>query len=394
MDKVYQMKTDCCGCGACMMACPKHAISMEYDEIGFVYPVINGTACIDCGACKKACSFSKRRTEKIGESSAECYAACNLNQEELRNSTSGGIFSALAHAFLEQGGCVVGACMELEDGKVHAYHTIIDTKEKLPLLQGSKYVQSNLWECLNAVDMALKAGRNILFSGTPCQVDAIRGKFKIYLKTQLFTIDVVCHGVPNENLFEAFIEEYQKKNNIKLKEIVFRDKKSGWGHKGSIVTTDNKIVTFTREEFSFYSYFVDGEISRDSCYSCPYACLERVGDITIGDYWGIKNYDPQLLAENGGTFDFQQGVSCLIVNNTRGNELLKRFGSNIQKAPIEIQHVTQINTQLREPAKHTELRNKIFTLYNKEGYCKVEKMFQRQMLYRRLKRKIKAFINR
>ena len=119
-----------------------------------------------------------------------------------------------------------------------------------------------------------------------------------------------------------------------------------------------------------------------------------MGDITIGDYWGIKNYDPQLLMENGGTFDFKQGVSCLIVNDERGIELLEKFGGTLQKAPIEIQNVMKINKQLREPAKHTELRNKIFSLYTKKGYSAVEKLFRRQQFRRNIKNKIKAFIKR
>ncbi len=392
MDKVYYSSADCCGCGICMITCPKNAISMKCDEKGFVYPAINSSSCVDCGACKRICSFIKRKKADIGESYLGCYAACNKNHNELHQSTSGGVFSAVAHSFLEQGGVVAGACMELKNRKVHVYHKLIDTKEELPDLQGSKYVQSNLWECVDKMEALLNAGKNVLFSGTPCQVDAIKGKFSKYLETQLFTIDVVCHGVPNKSFFESFLEEYQKRENLKLKKIIFRDKKNGWGHKGSLVTEDNRIIAFTRGGFSFYNYFIEGEISRESCYFCPYACLERVGDITVGDYWGIKNYDPQLLTENGGAFDFKMGVSCLIVNNTRGEELLKRFGSNLQKAPIQIQHIMQINTQLREPSKHTKLRNKIFSLYIKQGYCAVEKLFERQMLYKKIKKKIKTFI--
>lgn len=394
MDKVYYSSTECCGCGICRVTCPKNAISMKCDDKGFVYPVINSSACIDCGACKRICSFNKRKKIDNGESCLECYAACNKKQIELNRSASGGVFSAVAHSFLEQGGAVAGACMELKNGKVHVYHTLIDTKEKLPDLQGSKYVQSNLWECVDEMDVLLKAGKKILFSGTPCQVDAIKGKFSKYLETQLFTIDVVCHGVPNKSLFEAFLEEYQKRENLKLKKIIFRDKKNGWGHKGSFVTEDNRIIAFTRGDFSFYNYFIEGEISRDSCYSCPYACLERVGDITVGDYWGIKNYDPQLLMENGGVFDFKMGVSCLMVNNIHGEELLRKFGSNLQKVPIQIQHVMQINTQLREPSKHTKLRNKIFSLYIKHGYCAVEKLFRKQMLVSKIKRELKGGIQK
>ena len=395
MDNVYQNSANCCGCGTCMIVCPKHAISMKCDEKGFVYPTINSDICIDCGACKRTCVFSKRKSEMPVGSSIDCYAAYNTDKTELSMSTSGGVFSALAHSFLEQGGCVAGACMELEnEATVHAYHTVINAKEKLSDLQGSKYVQSNLWECWDTLESVLKEGKIVLFSGTPCQVDAVKEKFKKYLGTQLFTIDVVCHGVPNKKFLEDFLVEYQNREHLQIKKIVFRDKTNGWGHSGSIVTSDNKTLAFSRREFSFYKYFIDGEISRDSCYSCPYACQDRVGDITIGDYWGIKNYDPQLLMENGGTFDFKQGVSCLIVNDERGIELLEKFGGTLQKAPIEIQNVMKINKQLREPAKHTELRDKIFSLYTQKGYSAVEKLFRKQQFHRNIKNKIKALIKK
>lgn len=394
MDKIYCDSTDCCGCGVCMITCSQKAISMKYDKKGFVYPVINSSVCIDCGACKRICSFIKRKNQEVKGAPLGCYAACNKNQNELYRSTSGGVFSAIAHSFLEQGGAVAGARMKLKDGNIHVYHMLINTKEELPYLQGSKYIQSNLWECVDKIDALLRAGKYVLFSGTPCQVDAIKGKFGKFLKTQLFTMDIVCHGVSNNKFFEAFLEEYQKREKLKLKKVAFRDKKNGWGHKGSLITEDNKVISFTRDDFSFYNYFIAGEISRDSCYFCPYACLERVGDITVGDYWGIKNYDPQLLSENGGVFDFKMGVSCLIVNNTRGEELLKKFGNNLQKAPIQIQHVIQMNTQLREPSKHTRLRKKIFSLYIKYGYSAVEKLFTRQMLMRKIKNEIKTLVPR
>ena len=393
MDKVYKNKTDCCGCGICMTVCPKHAIQMNKDEMGFVYPEIKRDVCVDCGLCQKKCCFSKRKNQGIGECGSDCYAACNINREELSKSTSGGVFSAIAHAFLENGGVVVGVCMNLDSGKVHVYHAVIESPYELAELQGSKYVQSNLWECMDALDDKLKHGKKVLFSGTPCQVDAVKGKYKEYLESQLYTIDIICHGVPSQMFFEDFINNYQKETDLKIKKIVFRDKKYGWGLSGQLIAS-NENVKFAPNEFSYYKYFLDGETYRDSCYACPYACPERIGDITIGDYWGVKAYDPQLLVENGGAFDLEQGVSCLIVNNARGEELLKKFGINVQKEPIELQHVMKINAQLREPAKHTALRNKIFLRYSKYGYSAVESLFQKQQFYRKIKRKIKAFIKR
>mgnify|MGYP002536668738 CR=1 FL=1 len=392
MDKVYQSNTDCCGCGICMTVCPKHAISMRDDEKGFVYPVINRVACIDCGACRRICSFSKRKTNHTGEEILKCYAACNRNREELSHSTSGGIFSAVAHSLLEQGGIVAGVCMDLEYNGVHVYHTLIDSKERLPELQGSKYVQSNLWECLKSMENLLRAGRTILFSGTPCQVDAVKGKFRKYIRTQLFTIDIICHGVPSQKFLEDFLNEYQKGRKLSLKKLIFRDKKYGWGLSGQLISDNNKSEKFTKNDFSYYKYFLDGETYRDSCYCCPYACPKRVGDITIGDYWGIKDYDPQLLVENGGAFDTKEGISCLIVNNKRGKELLKNFGYNIQKEPVEIQHIMQINKQLREPAKYTKMRKKIFLLYTKKGYSAVEKMFKIQWRLKKIKSRVKGVV--
>lgn len=272
------------------------------------------------------------------------------------------------------------------------YHTLINSKEKLSDLQGSKYVQSNLWECLKSMDNLLKSGRIILFSGTPCQVDAVKSKFRKYIRTQLFTIDIICHGVPSQKFLEDFLNEYQKRRKLSLKKLSFRDKKYGWGLSGELILDNDKSEKFTKNDFSYYKYFLDGEIYRDSCYCCPYACPKRVGDITIGDYWGIKDYDPQLLVENGGVFDIKEGISCLIVNNKRGKELLKNFGDNIQKEIVDIRHVMQINKQLQEPAKYTKMRKKIFSTYTKKGYSAVEKMFKIQWSLKKIKNRAKVFI--
>ncbi len=392
MDKVYQSNTDCCGCGTCMTVCPKQAISMKNDERGFVYPVINRASCIDCGACRRICSFSKGKSNHTCEAIVKCYAAYNRNREQLSQSASGGVFSAVANSFLERGGIVVGVRMDLENEKVHVYHTLINSKEKLSDLQGSKYVQSNLWECLKSMDNLLKSGRIILFSGTPCQVDAVKSKFRKYIRTQLFTIDIICHGVPSQKFLEDFLNEYQKRRKISLKKLSFRDKKYGWGLSGELILDNDKSEKFTKNDFSYYKYFLDGETYRDSCYCCPYACPKRVGDITIGDYWGIKDYDPQLLVENGGVFDIKEGISCLIVNNKRGKELLKNFGDNIQKEIVDIRHVMQINKQLQEPAKYTKMRKKIFSTYTKKGYSAVEKMFKIQWSLKKIKNRAKVFI--
>ena len=128
---------------------------------------------------------------------------------------------------------------------------------------------------------------------------------------------------------------------------------------------------------SYYHYFLSGEIYRDCCYQCPYAQRQRVGDITVGDYWGVQKYDPQLLVEQRGTINSKEGVSCLLINTERGQHLVEKYGAKIESYPVEFSNIAQENTQLNRPTKHTRLRNKIFRKYKASGYAGVEAIFER-----------------
>lgn len=161
----------------------------------------------------------------------------------------------------------------------------------------------------------------------------------------------------------------------------FRDKKYGWGENGSIVGVDLQGTAMEKqiapETISYYHYFFDGEISRDCCYQCPYAQRQRVGDITVGDYWGVQKYDPQLLVEQRGTINSKEGVSCLLINTECGQHLVEKYGAKIESYPVEFSNIAQENTQLNRPTKHTRLRNKIFRKYKASGYAGVEAIFER-----------------
>lgn len=372
MISVYENKQNCCGCGICSIACPKQAITMEKDAVGHVYPHIDPERCVDCGICRSVCAFEKKGLTEPQAS----YAGTNLDAGQRRLSTSAGAFSAIATAFLEQGGLVCGAAMDIVEGQAVVRHILIRSPEELPRLQGSKYVQSDFSACCHEVLQALREGARVLVSGTPCQIAGARSLFKKYPE-QLYFVDIICHGVPSLRFFNDYLKDHQKRHKVRIEQFLFRDKAYGWGLNGTILEKNarQELVkrTLSPENSTYYHLFLQAETYRDSCYACPYACVERVGDITLGDYWGIDRLDPQLLTANGGAIDRNEGVSCLLVNTEKGSALLASASERLHCAPVEIAHVRQGNTQLNRPAKHSAIRSQIMEAYAAQGYGAVHK---------------------
>lgn len=379
-------KNACCGCGACAVVCPKNAISMLEDKYGFVYPSIDSNLCINCGKCKKNCAFIAEKESN----EFSCYACANKNNDQILKSASGGAFSAIAYAFLKSGGYVCGATCKIVNGIVKVEHEIISKIEELPKLQGSKYVQSSTIDAFKKIRELIQEGKMVLFSGTPCQVDAIRKICTEYIGKNLFTIDLICHGVPSQKFFNGYLANYQQRKKSQLTYIDFRNKKFGWGLTGLAIFSNNHEDIITPEVSSYYKLFLDGEIYRENCYSCPYANLKRVGDLTIGDYWGIEKYSPDIMMKPN--ISSMEGVSCLLINNERGKKIIDEYGEGLAMYPVEIEKIMKINTQLREPACHTVERDKILSIFSNDGYATIEKMFQRKKIIRKIKRGIKKIV--
>lgn len=375
MLNVYDSKENCCGCGMCAQICAKSAIKLKEDKYGFWYPEIDQNLCTNCGACRKNCSFNSKKTILT----KECYAAVNSDDLQLSMSASGGVFSALAYAFITDKGSVCGAAMELDNGNVTVKHIFTDSLRDLPRLQGSKYVQSYTAETFYKVLAYLKEGRKVLFSGTPCQVAAMKTYVGNQYSDLFYTIDIICHGVPSKKIFEDYIQTESEKRNLVIQNFVFRDKKSGWGHNGRITgknfSGDSISEKINPDSSSYYRFFLDGELCRDCCYKCPFAQENRIGDLTIGDYWGAEKYSPELMRENGGVFSNDSGISCLLVNTKQEKELLKRYGGLIIKKDVNISKVKIINTRLRHPVIHSKLRYKLMKAYSEKGYDGIEKIF-------------------
>lgn len=373
---LFDSKDKCCACGACMNVCPKGAISMREDEYGFLFPSIDDEKCVECGACKKVCAY---QNGVVTNKPLEAYAAVNVNRDQKMKSASGGIFAAMATAVLNEGGVVFGVTLERTDNKFVPHHIGIEKIEDIERLQGSKYVQSSTDYTFKETQKYLKEGKKVLYSGTPCQIAGLLSYLKVDYDN-LITVDLICHGVPSAKLFNDFIDS--EKNKLKAQAITdycFRDKLKGWGMNGRLDYIDNsgkKRSQYTPARLASYNtLFLDGLIYRENCYSCKYACENRPGDFTIGDFWGIEIEHPELLKKTN--YVEKDGISCIIVNTKKGSdtiEILKDSVIEIRNSSFE--HVAKKNGQLNTPSHRSEKRDIIMELYKNKGYVGVEERYR------------------
>lgn len=384
---LFNEKADCCGCGACQNICPKDAIEMIEDEYGFIYPSINIKKCISCGACKLVCAYQKK-TLKLNVK--KTYIAISKNKNLIEKSASGGVFSTLANKFLENGGIVYGAILDF-DKKIETKHIRIDKQEDLYKLQGSKYIQSNLGKIYRDVKKDLLQNKEVLFSGTPCQIDALKS-FLGKIFDNLYTIDIICHGVPSNNLFLNYIRFIEKKRNIKIIDFSFRNKGKGWslirkiGYIGKIRYIKNNKI---KEEIlpawtsSYYKLFLLSKICRINCYSCKYAKNKRCGDITIGDYWGVEKEHPEYYTTIKEKLELKKGVSCILINSEKGIDFLSLYGRELELKPSDLEKVMSHNAQLKCSSKLDNDRKIILDLYKLEKYEAVEKWYLKFIGYKK-----------
>lgn len=369
-------KSKCCGCGKCENTCPKRAIKMIEDEYGFKYPKIDDKLCIDCGLCKKQCFF-KNENKNIVECK-KAYAAISKDYEIIKKSASGGIFASIAKAFLKNNGIVYGCTMNYRNNKLTVEHIRVDNEIEIEKLQGSKYIQSNINDCYQSIKKDLKSDKIVLFSGTPCQVDAIRSYLKNENVDKLYCMDIICHGVPSNKMFNEYIDILEKKSKAKVVEFNFRDKTKNWGLNASMIIKNFKgkikKILIPAYNSSFYQLFLDAEIYRECCYKCPYANKKRVGDITIGDFWKVESEHSNKIKKE--KIDINNGVSCILVNTIKGEKLLNTFGENLKSFESDFKKISKHNMQLVQPS---EIRNKKFymDIYIRGGYGLVDKYYKK-----------------
>ncbi len=337
----------CTGCGACRNICPAKAINMQPNAEGFLFPKIDEKKCIDCGLCATTCP--QLNQIQYQSNTSICYAAICKNQ--YRDFTSsGGVFYALADSFLEKGGVVFGAAFN--DDFTEVKHVAVNDKTQLYKILKSKYVQSDTLDSFTQVKNYLETGKKVLFAGCPCQVDGLK-RFLRKDYDNLLTVDILCHGVPSPAAYKSFLKEVS--NGRKAKSVDFRDKKYGWGTLIS-VEFDNE-THYDYYDGVYFKSFLSGLSMRESCYTCKYARPERVGDLTLGDFWGIKTYLEQL--------DDKKGTSFVLCNNTKAktaiDELLADI-SEIREIPLHvaIEIAQKANGALIRPTAKPAMRKCFF----------------------------------
>lgn len=346
---------------------------MQEDEYGCLYPVIQMDRCVHCGICEQICPYGQ--TEANPSSTAECYAAAATCRSLARASASGGIFAALAVKVLEDGGMAAGAVMDCGE-QLQVYHVLSDKIEDVRRMQGSKYVHSEAWRCYRDVQNALKGGKTVLFSGTPCQVDAV--KKLTGNPERLITVDLICHGVPPQKMLGEYVRVLNRRFRGNLVRMAFRDKTCGKPFCASLVfhRGHKKRTFFAKAKFfSFYQYFLNGDIYRENCYSCPYAKTERVADLTLGDYWGVREAHADELAT--GVMTPGNDWSCVLVHTEKGRKLLERCGEKLELHPSRLEWIVRENQQLLAPCSKTENRERLLKNYLLGGYDAVERAFIR-----------------
>ncbi|MBR3258927.1 MAG: Coenzyme F420 hydrogenase/dehydrogenase, beta subunit C-terminal domain [Eggerthellaceae bacterium] len=319
-------KVQCCGCSACMAACPKQCIAMEYDGEGFKYPVIDESACIDCGKCVSVCPLTESNRRAGFQPVKRAFAVSNRDQSIRASSTSGGAFAALAKMVLDGGGIVVGARF---DGEFHVIHDFAENSEGVSAFYGSKYVQSDLAEkdIYRKVHDACEQNVPVLFSGTPCQTHGLR-TFLGRDYPGLYVCDFVCHAVPSPLVWEAYLHAKEASAGSKAVEVVFRNKTYGY-HSGTMkIAFANGSVYYgsARVDPMHKAFFAD-VISRPSCYRCHFRTTERSSDFTIFDCWSYE----QLT----GREDDNLGHSHLWVHTEKGLQAIERFSPWLDMVPVD-----------------------------------------------------------
>ena len=371
MDIELSRGEGCSACGACLAMCPVEAIQMEASAEGFLYPVIQEDKCVRCGKCANVCAL--RATEERHQP-LEAYAAVGSNEDLVRNSASGGVFASLATQCVQQGGLVAGAVMDADGENIQVYHCLTDQLEGIGPMQGSKYVQSDAWKCYKELIKAVRQGKQVLFTGTPCQVSAV--KRITGDPDNLITMDLVCHGVPSLQMLNDYVKILNRRFCGKTKQIAFRDKTTGKSYTARIDMVcgkSSKSVYLRAHSLSYYKFFLEGKVQRDSCYACPYACLGRISDITVGDYWGVeKHLSGEVIERNTKK---KTHWSCLMVNTPKGKAFLERYGQMLYRSPSKATHIAEANQQLNAPSKRPMDRENLLNLYREKGYNGIEKSF-------------------
>ena len=329
----------CTGCGACAAVCPTRCISLESNRNGFVVPQIDTNKCIMCGRCRNACPIQGKKPEMFEP--VRCLGAYTIFED--KESASGGIGGVLCRLFAETGGAVYGTAYT---ERMEVCVKRADSPGETDAFKGSKYVQSYMGDAADKVVMDLAAGRRVLFTGTPCQVAGVRAAVatRCHTKEQnLYTAEIICHGVPSPAMFKSYLNWLWEKHGQKVEHYRFRAKERDTDpdYLVKIGLENGSDVIQTGFRDPYYRLFLSSRWFRKVCYECPFASHKRAADLTMGDFWNAE-----VLPDDFGT---DRRVSVLLVNNKRGEELLRLIFGELEALDITWETAAEGNANLRRP---------------------------------------------
>ena len=322
-------KSQCCGCNACGDVCSHGAISFETDEEGFWYPKIDSSLCTNCGLCEKACPMLSdhlvpaRQYEK-----PVCVGAIHKDIVIRFDSTSGGLFSALASAMYKQGGYVSGAVYTEQFDVVNL---ISNNKRDLKRLRSSKYVQSSAVGLYKTIRSLLTKGERVLACGSPCQMAALRTFLgKDY--DNLLIVDFLCRACNSPLAFHQYLKSLETAYEGKIVAIKDKNKDHGWRSLARKVTFDNgKVYYGEGHEDDYRRGYHQNAFCRPSCYNCKFKGIPRLADITLGDFWGIEAVDESL--------DRDLGTSMVFLNNEKGERFFEGIKDKLTWKAVRLEQI-------------------------------------------------------
>lgn len=360
-------KNKCTGCTACVVICPKQCVTMQQDEEGFAYPAVNNEICVGCGVCEKSCPVLNVKEQ---QQEPTAYAAYSKDDALRLESSSGGVFTELAKAVLNQGGVVFGAAY---DEKFRVYHICVDNEGDLARIRGAKYAQSNLGDTFRQVRRFV-TDRKVLFVGTPCQVAGV----KAYLGTEgenLISVDFVCHSVPSPMAWEKYIEYRAQTDNDGIMPVAinFRCKDTGWSrYSNQICYGAGKQNLIKSADSLFMKLFVGDYINRLSCENCSFKGYSRVSDLTIGDFWGIWDIAPEM--------DDNRGTSVVLVQSEKGRKIFDEISDRLAVMPVTLKQASQQNPSMLVSSKAKENRSQVLDTIRSGNIAECSELFKPEKL--------------
>ncbi|MDO5291418.1 MAG: Coenzyme F420 hydrogenase/dehydrogenase, beta subunit C-terminal domain [bacterium] len=342
-----KISNNCSGCGACISLCRHGAVRLVLNNLGEEVAVIDQDKCIGCGLCKKKCP---QESDVKGIRPSTCFASWTKNQYDYHTTSSGGIATLLCRRIIKMGGVVYGAAyLPTQD----VTHIRIENEKELDKIKGSKYVQSTIVQCYKLIKQDLEEGRMVLFIGTPCQIAGIEAVYGENEK--LITVDLVCHGTPPREYLKEYITSMVPSNGKDTK-VAFREKKY-WL---SIYQEGSCIYHQRYNRDPYFLSFMNNEIFRENCYSCKYANVKRVSDITLGDFWGIKKLDTRL--------SMPEHVSCVLINTLKGETLFSSVKEECYSEEMLIEDAVKGNWNLHSTSMRPKLKDDFNRGYINGGF--------------------------